>query len=574
MKKTVFKIVLLLSCFYSSAQETFKLYDNFTFENVTYELNVAIDKVNKSYTLQILNNDEVDQKSVKLIGNYDESLFLSTLSELMTKIINEKNDDSTTPIKFSPSAELNAKWKVSYDRLIKEINKYEVITELYDQLDIEYSGKISLNKTVKLRLINDDSNDVRPKGLVNNIKKIFTKKTNNQGQKSSIPATDTIASAELTKKEEYPMETINFEVEYASIRFFNNRVNTISVVGIVGDETTPRTLTNNIFAIPFRFIIRDGSRLIVSYKDNDYAMEWNDLLDYKPEGTEYNYSVKNKNYKLQPKEEVKVESRNLFDYFTAIIFSDFLGLNSNGNNSLLMAEGRVIIPLALVNDSQRYGPNYFEAYLNASLYNGQEEGSSFVEWRDPALSAGVVTKINTFEFFKKRNIETGLNLGIYAFEWRGISSTFTFDYGFQFYRSKLRYIKDTANNFDDFQVYSIGHGPKLKIEIRPQVNFGADFNVGLMGFNYNGLNKATDYNGDFKKDVLIKNTTLYNGMFVVTNLYTKLNDKETNNGLYFRLGVNYDFYSYDVSPQIMVGYATNLTSFINKFKKKDEVTTP
>uniref|UniRef100_UPI00288B3AF8 hypothetical protein n=1 Tax=Xanthomonas sp. WCS2017Noco2-62 TaxID=3073640 RepID=UPI00288B3AF8 len=67
---------------------------------------------------------------------------------------------------------------------------------------------------------------------------------------------------------------------------------------------------------------------------------------------------------------------------------------------------------------------------------------------------------------------------------------------------------------------------------------------------------------------------LYNGLYVVSNFYTKLNDKETKSGLYFRLGLNYDFYSYDVAPQIMVGYATNLTSFINKFKKKDETPAP
>ena len=135
-------------------------------------------------------------------------------------------------------------------------------------------------------------------------------------------------------------------------------------------------------------------------------------------------------------------------------------------------------------------------------------------------------------------------------------------------------MKDSLNNYSDLQVYSIGHGPKLKIEIRPQVNFGADLNVGLMAFNYNGLNKSLEYSGDFKQDVLVKIKSFYNCLFVVSNFYTKLNDKENKNGLYFRLGINYDFYSHDVAPQIMAGYATNLTSFINKFKKKDEAVIP
>ena len=79
---------------------------------------------------------------------------------------------------------------------------------------------------------------------------------------------------------------------------------------------------------------------------------------------------------------------------------------------------------------------------------------------------------------------------------------------------------------------------------------------------------------DFKRQILDYERTFYNTFYIVSNLYTKLNSKESNGGLYFRLGAFYDFNTYTVSPQIMVGYATNLTSFINKFQKKNETTKP
>jgi|GEM_PF-5729176 len=549
MKTKLFFFTFFLINLAAHAQESYRFYGNFSYNAIVYEVRLLSNESSKSYKIKICGNDTDCEESVSLSNDYNQDIFFNALTAVMNKpklVLSPVFDINTNDIR--------TQWKNIYDKLMKEINKKEVLTELYDNQGVEYSGKISLHKDVTLRFIKKVKAST---GDTQNLDEDTKKKT--------VPN---------AKKDNEPAKSINFKPEYASIRFFNNRINTVAVVGTLSNEETPRTLTNNVFSIPFRFVIKNGSKLEVEYNSSIYEMQWNDLLDYKPEGTEYNYSVKNKNYKLKPGEEVKVESRNLFDYFTAIIFTDFLGLNDNGNNSLLLAEGRAVIPMALVNKNRINSPQYFEAYLTTSIYNGQEEGSGFVVWKAPSANAGVTEKINTFDFFKKRNIEAGLNLGLVSLEWRGLSSTFTLDYGFQFYRSKLRYIKDSLNNYSDLQVYSIGHGPKIKIEIRPQVNFGADLNIGLMGFNYNGLNKQIEYSGNFKQDVLIKNNSIYNGLFVVSNFYTKLNDKENNNGLYFRLGVNYDFYSSDVAPQIMVGYATNLTSFINKFKKKDETVTP
>lgn len=571
--------LLLVSA--AGAQE-YKLFDNFVYKGIGYELHLKDNQADKNYQVQIKNAD-TDEESISLIYDYDETQFVSTLTEMMKKI------DTT----FStPPAELRTKWVSIYNKLMKDVNKKEVLTEIFDNQPIEYSGVIRLKEAAVLfktplknkykrgqrnssQILNKQAE--KDKAIAEAKKAKAAKKEKSSKKTIAIVKKDSTATLKdtVTVKDAAVVEndsTKIFYPEYASIRFYNNRINTISVVGkLDGNEITIR---NNKFSVPFRFLNnnKQGSYLNVYVEDKIYELNWDDLLDYNPVGTEFNYSVKNKNYEIKKKEEIKIESRNLFDYFTAIVFSDFLGINDTGSNSLLMAEGRAVIPLALVNRSQSNLINYFEGYVTTSLYNGTEEGTNFVSWKSDLANGGVPDKVILFDFFKKRNVEAGLNFGIYTFEWKGISTNVILDYGVQFYRTKLRYFTDDQNTYEDYQAYCIGHGPKIKFEIRPQVNFGADLNIGFLGFNFNGMNGSNNLRKELKS-VMEDKATFLNGFYIVSNFYTKLNDKESNSGLYFRLGSYYDFDTSDIAPQVMVGYATNLTSFINKFKKKDEVPT-
>ena len=531
-------ILLLLFSYLSMVGQEYKVIDNFTFNSTTYVVSLKNDETASNYSIQIKENADKHSESETLVyDDYKEDVFITTLGSLMRSDKLVGSTFTTTP------DELKKQWVDIYKKLYKSLTKKEVITELYDKQDIEYSAQIVLKKSPVKLTFDVNSNSSK-------IKKDFK---DNSANDAKISRTDII-----NEKNKHKNENLTFIPQYASIRFFNNRVNKVAVVGTISGKQY--TIHNNYFSIPFRYLTSNGSTLSIEVEGYNYLMEWNDLLDLLPIDTEFNYAVKNKNYKLLPNEAVKIESRNLFDYFTAVVFSDFLGLN-NSSNSLLAAEGRAVIPLALVNSGRWNKPQYFETYLNTSVYNGQEQNISAVTWDG-------TSKINAFDFFKSRNIEAGINVGLVAFEWRGISSTFTFDYGTQFYRTKL--IQKIGTDQETVQMYAIGHGPKLKIEIRPQINFGADLNIGLLGYNFNGFNKTLTTTSDFKHDILQYDHTLYNTLFIVSNLYTKLNDKDSNGGLYFRLGAYYDFKTYDVSPQIMVGYATNLTSFINKFKKKNE----
>ncbi len=554
--KTRILFALLLTNLVINAQENYKFFGNFSYDSIVYEVKILTDESNKSYKVQICKSKDDYEESVSLSNSYNQDIFFNALIAVMNKpklVLSPAFDSNKNDIK--------TQWKGIYEKLMKELHKKEVLTELYDNQNIEYSGKIRLKKEVTLIPYYDECM----------ITQMLKKEINENGEKSNREVKTELAEKLAEFKKDNSNKSIKFITDYSSIRFYNNRINTIAVVGKINDKEY--TIRNNKFSVPFRFLNnnKEGSYLQVFIDGTAYLLNWDDLLDYNPYETEFNFTVKNKNYKLSSNDEVKIESRNLFDYFTAIIFSDFLGLNSSGNNSLLMAEARGIIPLALVNKSQHNLINYFEGFLTTSLYNGQEEGTNFVTWKSDAANGGIQDKIVLFEFFKKRNIETGLNFGIYNFEWKGISTNIIFDYGVQFYRTKLRYIKDDQNNTEDYQVYCVGHGPKIKFEIRPQVNFGADLNIGFLGFNFNGMNTSGTLRNELKS-VIEDKPTFLNNFYILTNFYTKLNDKESNSGLYFRLGGFYDFDTSDIAPQVMVGYATNLTSFINKFKKKDEVT--
>lgn len=533
------------------AQSDYVFFDNLTIEGQTIEM--LIKEKDNYYQVKLAKSSTDTISSIKLLKNYDFETFKNVLTNLL------KHDNITKKSDLALNESQNLQLKNQYERLQKDLQKKEILTELYDKQSVEFAGQLKLKKEVTLNKLEQNENCRLP----------FWSRV------LCVASIGSYCKCQLNENDQNQEQFVNKNqktliVKNASVRFFNNRLSTIAVHGTIDDKEY--TLLNNDFSVPFRFINRNGSKLVFKVQNEDYYLEWNDLLDYNPDGAEFSYAVKNKNYELKPNQSIRVESRNLFDYFTGIIFSDFLGVN-NGNNSLLMAEGRVIIPLAFRNSGKWTRVNYFESYLNTSILNGQSNEENFVEWNAPVENNGTLdfSKLQLFDFFKKRNIETGLNVGLLNFEWKNLSTNITFDYGVNFYRTRFKY-NISESQSETYQLFSIGHGPKLKFDIKPQVNFGADLNVGLMRYSFNGFNNRLPIPNElnFRNDVLEGNMRYYDMFYIVSNYYTKTNSSETNGGLYFRLAGFIDLNTKELSPQIMVGYATNLTTFINKFNKKDE----
>ncbi len=135
----------------------------------------------------------------------------------------------------------------------------------------------------------------------------------------------------------------------------------------------------------------------------------------------------------------------------------------------------------------------------------------------------------------------------------------------RYYRSGLRYtVKNTAGEdyVKNYQLNSLTHELITNLEIRPQLNFGADLNIAYNFLNSRGSTDNIEIN--FKEDDNIRDRT---SVRFQLNLYSKLNPDKSNDGIFARVGGFYHVGAKDFYPQILVGYATNLSSFVNSFKK-------
>ncbi len=379
------------------------------------------------------------------------------------------------------------------------------------------------------------------------------------------------STLKIPNTNEAEANSVLFIPEYATIRFFNNKAKEVVVVGKIEGKETEFVVINVQHSIPLRAFNNSKQFVPVSPNDDDaegYYLNYNDLFQYYPSESSYSYSARNNEYRIEAGKSVKIEQRRLSDFFTAVIFSDFLGLSNDNANSLLQAEGRVKVPLWISNWRKFSAFSAIRADLNVSIYNGFDDTSRFIT----PINAenGVVDQeletleINNFDFIKYNNVNAGIGVDIFTMELKGLSTEWSFGYGLRYYRAGTRYLinDDEGDIIKQYQLNALTHELNTTIEIRPQINFGADVNIAYNWINSRGsienIPIAYDINKIEDKSVL----KLY------LNLYSKLDPSSSSDGVYARLGGYYHLGEKDFFPQILVGYATNLTSFVNTFKKK------
>lgn len=387
-----------------------------------------------------------------------------------------------------------------------------------------------------------------------------------------------------------------FNIDYATIRFFNNRINDISILGSLNNKKDEKiVLFNENYSYSLRELNRkvDRNEKILheskSKKHNinkrkEYLVyNLSDVLQYIP-SNKLNYSVKNQELKLTPNDSTKVEERQIGDYFTGVIFSDFLGLNSANSNNLIVAEGKIRFPINLRSWTHWTVFDHISGNVAVNLYNGFNSNSKTIKLQNEVEVENekqTITSLNTvlrnvptdnFDLLVNNNIDASLNFSIISLEWKQANSTLHFNYGVRFLRTGVAYdifqkaptnpSSSTLNEqqsflrSSSFQVFSLGHTVGLTVEVRPQTNIGADFNLGLNWLSSNGTNE--NYIAFISKN---KNPNIYASL----DLFATGNTKKKS-GLYFRFAGVFNTDSKRVFPQLMAGFATNLSSFVNKLK--------
>ncbi len=384
-----------------------------------------------------------------------------------------------------------------------------------------------------------------------------------------------------TKRGNVLNESVYLLIDSLNIRIFNNRADNLTIVGRLSDDKeNTLILTNSQYSLPLRefgYITQTNS--LIDKNGKTYYYRYDDVLDYLPYDR-YNYAVRNGNIKVKTKDTVKVAERKIGDYFTGIFFSDILGLNSNSGNSLITAEGRIRIPWHFRNYGRSTFVDNITAYASVNLVSGLEDSSRQITLDDTidpdetSVANSALFNSNNFNLLVNNNIDAGISITPYTFEWKGASTFIHLRYGLRFLRTGVEYnLKEQVNTVVNdvpivqenileqrsFQVYSIGQEAEINFEIRPQSSVGADVTFGLNWFRATGTNK---------NDVNFSTMNNTPNLKLMTNIYAFTDSEDSNSGIYVRLGGHYNLGNSKVFPQLMVGYATNLSSFVNKFAKK------
>jgi hypothetical protein len=528
-----------------------------------------------SYNFLILLNDKMHLKVYKTTempsdavryGEFDKSI---SESEFVGNMITQHSAFEDSETNRATLGKIYHMIKTKKETKIVSDTKKQFDDDLASEIDKQmnakttYSGQMVLNKKVPLYYKKIKYNQTTStKNGITTIDSSIVYGRNWYLKKTSTPR----RTDELVK-----MDKLELEVDSLNVHFFNNRADNITIIGRLSndDKNKTRVLINRLYSLPLRELNnRSQTNSFFDEDGKEYTYYYDDILDYLPYN-KYNYAVKNGEIKVRANDSVRVKERKIGDYFTGIFFSDFLGLNTNNSNSLIVAEGRIRIPFNLRNIRRNTWFDNVTAYVSVNLFSGFENSSRKVTLDDSSdadetseANAELFTTDN-FNLLNNNNIDAGIHLTPYTFEWKGASTFVHFRYGLRFLRTGVEYnlrTQDSASSpvkteLKGFQIFSIGQEAEVNFEIRPQASVGADLSIGFNWFRANGTNK---------NDVDFSTTNNAPNFKVMANIYSLTNSDESNAGVYFRIGGNYNLGNYKVFPQFMVGYATNLSSFVNK----------
>ncbi|WP_299115907.1 hypothetical protein [uncultured Winogradskyella sp.] len=428
-----------------------------------------------------------------------------------------------------------------------------------------YSGQFVLNNVVDLYEYKDVTVD--KKNMFGN------KKLNDDGSVKQKTVSEFVLSEEL-----------KLEVDSINIHIFNNRADNITIVGkLSDDDDKTQIFTNRFYSLPLREFNHRKQLNSIVRNDKTYYYYYDDVLDYLPYN-KYNYAAKNAEYKVIKDDSTRVVERKIGDYFTGIFFTDLLGLNSNNGNGLIVAEGRLRIPWHLRNWGKFTLFDNISLYASVALVGGLENTSRKVRidnFTNPDLTADENADkfiTDNFNLLDLNNVDAGINLTPFTFEWKGASTFIHLRYGLRFLRTGILYnlnevttmpdpdnsdntiTEETLLETREFQVYSIGQEAEIHFEFRPQALIGGDLTAGLNWFGPTGTNQS---------DVDFNTTNNSPNLKLLANVYAYTDSENSNSGIYVRFGGHYNLGNYRLFPQLLVGYATNLSSFVNKLTKDD-----
>jgi len=512
----------------------YRTIDNISLNSKVYTVKAKYDKTD--FALKICTKDSCYGPT----QDFSKKISSATLSNAVINYVKSDIDTTLNDTLVSTTE------KAYLDQLLNKINdliesdktEAQKTLEAVDKTTDIKSGKLKLNKIVNFEI------------------------SSNPNQERIIQTSEHVGDTLIIKE--------------ASLQFFNNKATTIFIQAelVNGDKKEPLNFLNNQFSIPLRAFTYDGYTLVSKTQDNEFIrVDMNDVFDYVNDDF-FNYSIANSQHVLKtddPKNSTQlITQRRFFDFFTAVIYSDVMGFNTENSNSLLNAQATLLVPMNQRNTKKWTATRQFLTIANIALNNSFENEERYIAFSDSE-------NVNHFDLLRKNNFYGRIALDLITYESKGWFLNTSLGYSTAFYRSGFRYTQTVTDGQDittDGQLFSLGHGPYLNFEFRPQTNFGADIFLGIEDLNYSDTRVVNSR--DFGKDIFIedgKNHFLFqhNLINVSANFYWLTNPLKSAGGIYAKVGGAYHTPSNSIFPQILVGYATNLTSFVNRFKPKADV---
>jgi len=531
MKKITTLLALLFS-FYCYSQE-YHIVDYVVIKTKDYQVLAKFNDNN--FNIKVATKDKYEE-SLGIPYKVDPSVFNTAIINL----IKIKLDTSVVSSDLT-----NDSAKDILAKIIKKQKALRSLTEIIDGEPAQYSGAITLNKKIKLTKGPEKCSNV------------------GQNQKNIAISGDVL------------------NIQKAYINFFNNKASTIVLEGYINEDKNEKvTVVNNNFSVPIRYFNNYGStNPFKTSKNKCYKLDYNEVFDFNAD-QHFNYSIANDELHFDKDNlEQQVRQRQFFDFFTAVLYTDVMAFDNNNSNSLVNAQAKLLLPLNQKNSTFK-GANYtvFRQVLaeaNIALYNGSNDTFRTIEITKNSTENG---SFSNFDLLTKNNINGTLHVDVLSHEAKRFFSHISLGYQGTFYRTALNITEINSGTGDEAKdnssissLISTSHGPYLNVEIRPQTNFGADVSISLNKLSYSGANTVNAINlRDTIEDQGVDYFGVeYNIVNIKADFYWLTNpEKGKKGGVFARLGAFYHTQNYEVYPQLMVGYATNLTSFVNKFNPK------
>jgi len=589
-------------------ESEFDLLDLITIKNSSYRFRIQSD--GKVFKLKTCLGTEDCKEAYDFIKTMDSDAFLTAV---MTQINNEHNESYVLADYQANGADVKVKALLDkvkeYDekKVRSSLNEAQNLLRTVDNSKTSYSAKIVLNESVPFTSESSSggNNTFAPMTATTPVSSGIPATT------SATPATATSSSvtpasvtpATATSSSVTPASSVtpvtatslpssgtlatasSLKIIDAKITFFNNKASSIYIKAELTENGSTEKIIfiNNQYSVALRYFNRYGATVTSKRKDKtDITIDYNDVFDYESDEN-FNYSIANSQVSLshvkdsKNKPTARVIQRRFFDYFTAVVFSDLMGFNTENSNPLLNAQAKLLLPLNLNNSDVLFSKpgkwtmfRQFTVNTSIALSNSFENENRFISVID-------ADNVSNFELFKRNNLYGEFGLDIFTLEAKGWFSNISLGYKAKFYRTGFRYTQTQENATDvvtNKQILSVGHGPFLNFEIRPQNNFGADVTLSLEDLNFTDRNTIVDRT--FKDDIITEAgrehfVVPYNIISLNASFYWLTNPETAKGGIYANLGGFYHTESKSIFPQFQVGYATNLTSFVNRFKPKPAI---